>query len=522
MVDKTNSIKEILKNTKDLLSQDQELAKEGKDFHDKVAKATEGNILILNKIYENKSVEEIDKRSKKVIEIVNHQIQDVLTLDKEVFTTEDPLLLNREISEDSLLLDNDIEEENQSPPEKNIEIASQDDPIYNQGFSLSSPSTTEINSSEGTEPESLNGLLVSRIKKLEDQQERMLNQLNKLVDELKSLNPSEEISLKFDILSNQVSNEMDEKIESIKGDIASIDQSKDELAKDLEAQKNTMELGFSNLEKTNEEFKDQLNNLDFKIDDFTNSLENKIGDQMNAQDTKLESFQVEQNEKLERQEASVKKKLDDNVSSFKNLIEDDQLLRKKEEEENKKNSPEHQANIRLNSIYKLLEMQVTQSLIHTNSKNINTTNPVNSSPNLDNLYLKAMTDLNQKLDPLSNLNQTLLELSKSIQNTKNESSDDDSNSFENKKLNEILQKLNNLSVQEGKFEEVAQLIKNMKEESNSKNLEKLSLDLKEIKQFKDLHLAKNFLEKLILSETQIWIDSNQIQIEEISKKLLHK
>ena len=89
MVDKTNSIKEILKNTKDLLSQDQELAKEGKDFHDKVAKATEGNILILNKIYENKSVEEIDKRSKKVIEIVNHQIQDVLTLDKEVFTTED-------------------------------------------------------------------------------------------------------------------------------------------------------------------------------------------------------------------------------------------------------------------------------------------------------------------------------------------------------------------------------------------------------------------------------------------------
>jgi hypothetical protein len=350
----------------------------------------------------------------------------------------------------------------------------------------------------------------------------MLSQLNKLVNELKSLNPSEEISLKFDILSNQVSNEMDEKIESIKGDIASIDQSKDELAKDLEAQKNTMELGFSNLEKTNEEFKDQLNNLDFKIDDFTNSLENKIGDQMNAQDTKLESFQVEQNEKLERQEASVKKKLDDNVSSFKNLIEDDQLLRKKEEEENKKNSPEHQANIRLNSIYKLLEMQVTQSLIHTNSKNINTTNPVNSSPNLDNLYLKAMTDLNQKLDPLSNLNQTLLELSKSMQNTKNESSDDDSNSFENKKLNEILQKLNNLSVQEGKFEEVAQLIKNMKEESNSKNLEKLSLDLKEIKQFKDLHLAKNFLEKLILSETQIWIDSNQIQIEEISKKLLHK
>ena len=42
MVDQTNSIKEILKNTKDLLSQDQELAKEENDFNDKVAKSLGG------------------------------------------------------------------------------------------------------------------------------------------------------------------------------------------------------------------------------------------------------------------------------------------------------------------------------------------------------------------------------------------------------------------------------------------------------------------------------------------------
>ena len=55
-----------------------------------------------------------------------------------------------------------------------------------------------------------------------------------------------------------------------------------------------------------------------------------------------------------------------------------------------------------------------------------------------------------------------------------------------------------------------------------KSLEKLNVDLKEVKQFDDLNLAKNFVEKLILSETQGWISNNQIEIEEISKKLLYK
>ena len=282
MVDQTNSIKEILKNTKDLLSQDQELAKEENDFNDKVAKALEGNILVLNKIYENKSVDEIDKRSKKVIEIVEHQIQDVLTLDKEVSSVQQTLLLHREVEDQdqqTLLLNREVKDENQNLAEDSLEEKKENLVQV----------ATNVNTLEEQDLENSDGLLVSRVKQLEQQQERMLSELNKLVDELKSLNPSEEISLKFDILTNQFSNELDEKIESVKADIVAIDQSKDHLAAELGDQKNTMDLGFSNLEKSNEEFKDQLNNLDFKIDDFTNSLENKISEQMHVQDQKIES-----------------------------------------------------------------------------------------------------------------------------------------------------------------------------------------------------------------------------------------
>ena len=539
MVDQTNSIKEILKNTKDLLSQDQELAKEENDFNDKVAKALEGNILVLNKIYENKSVDEIDKRSKKVIEIVEHQIQDVLTLDKEVSSVQQTLLLNREVEDQdqqTLLLNREVKDENQNLAEDSLEEKKENLVQV----------ATNVNTLEEQDLENSDGLLVSRVKQLEQQQERMLSELNKLVDELKSLNPSEEISLKFDILTNQFSNELDEKIESVKADIVAIDQSKDHLAAELGDQKNTMDLGFSNLEKSNEEFKDQLNNLDFKIDDFTNSLENKISEQMHAQDQKIES-----------QEASLQKQMNDNFNSLKTLMEEDKTLRKKEEEENKKNSPEHQANLRLNSIYKLLEMQATQSLINSNINPQNTTLTNSVSDNIshesrpsmnsnparsDNTHLKAIADLSQKLEPLIHLNETLAELSKSIQDIKDANYVEERNVLNTTKLNEILQKINNFSNQESKLEELAQSLSNMKESKDSNNsnhleneklikyfksyefksLEKLNVDLKEVKQFDDLNLAKNFVEKLILSETQGWISNNQIEIEEISKKLLYK
>jgi hypothetical protein len=539
MVDQTNSIKEILKNTKDLLSQDQELAKEENDFNDKVAKALEGNILVLNKIYENKSVDEIDKRSKKVIEIVEHQIQDVLTLDKEVSSVQQTLLLHREVEDQdqqTLLLNREVKDENQNLAEDSLEEKKENLVQV----------ATNVNTLEEQDLENSDGLLVSRVKQLEQQQERMLSELNKLVDELKSLNPSEEISLKFDILTNQFSNELDEKIESVKADIVAIDQSKDHLAAELGDQKNTMDLGFSNLEKSNEEFKDQLNNLDFKIDDFTNSLENKISEQMHAQDQKIES-----------QEASLQKQMNDNFNSLKTLMEEDKTLRKKEEEENKKNSPEHQANLRLNSIYKLLEMQATQSLINSNINPQNTTLTNSVSDNIshesrpsmnsnparsDNTHLKAIADLSQKLEPLIHLNETLAELSKSIQDRKDTNYADERNVLDTTKLNEILQKINNFSNQESKLEELAQSLSNMKESKDSNNsnhleneklikyfksyefksLEKLNVDLKEVKQFDDLNLAKNFVEKLILSETQGWISNNQIEIEEISKKLLYK
>ena len=422
----------------------------------RLQKALEGNILVLNKIYENKSVDEIDKRSKKVIEIVEHQIQDVLTLDKEVSSVQQTLLLHREVEDQdqqTLLLNREVKDENQNLAEDSLEEKKENLVQV----------ATNANTLEEQDLENSDGLLVSRVKQLEQQQERMLSELNKLVDELKSLNPSEEISLKFDILTNQFSNELDEKIESVKADIVAIDQSKDHLAAELGDQKNTMDLGFSNLEKSNEEFKDQLNNLDFKIDDFTNSLENKISEQMHAQDQKIES-----------QEASLQKQMNDNFNSLKTLMEEDKTLRKKEEEENKKNSPEHQANLRLNSIYKLLEMQATQSLINSNINPQNTTLTNSVSDNIshesrpsmnsnparsDNTHLKAIADLSQKLEPLIHLNETLAELSKSIQDRKDTNYAEERNVLDTTKLNEILQKINNFSNQESKLEELAQSLR---------------------------------------------------------------
>ena len=202
-------------------------------------------------------------------------------------------------------------------------------------------------------------------------------------------------------------------------------------------------------------------------------------------------------------------------------------------------------------------MQATQSLINSNINPQNTTLTNSVSDNIshesrpsmnsnparsDNTHLKAIADLSQKLEPLIHLNETLAELSKSIQDRKDTNYADERNVLDTTKLNEILQKINNFSNQESKLEELAQSLRQYEESKDSNNsnhleneklikyfksyefksLEKLNVDLKEVKQFDDLNLAKNFVEKLILSETQGWISNNQIEIEEISKKLLYK
>ena len=99
MDNKKNSIKEILTNTKDLLTKDSELSKEKEDFDAKLSKALEGNILTLNKLANKDTIDELDQRSKKITQIVEFQSNETLLLDTEIKDQSEILLLNNEILE---------------------------------------------------------------------------------------------------------------------------------------------------------------------------------------------------------------------------------------------------------------------------------------------------------------------------------------------------------------------------------------------------------------------------------------
>jgi len=100
-------------------------------------------------------------------------------------------------------------------------------------------------------------------------------------------------------------------------------------------------------------------------------------------------------------------------------------------------------------------------------------------------------------------------------------SDIHSLSKQQSKIDEILNYLKSSQKQKPELEKVDSLIEHFKN-NELKELNHLQFDFKGEKQFDDLKSSKEFLEKLILSETQNWIQSNQKTIEDISKKLLYK
>ena len=103
MFEKNNSIKEILKEAKEKLSKDNALTSEKEEFNQKISKALDGNVLVLNKIYGSDSKDNIDQRSKKITEIVEHQ--SALLLNQEVTSgTESALLLSNEAHENETLI----------------------------------------------------------------------------------------------------------------------------------------------------------------------------------------------------------------------------------------------------------------------------------------------------------------------------------------------------------------------------------------------------------------------------------
>ena len=363
MDNKKNSIKEILTNTKDLLIKDSELSKEKEDFDAKLSKALEGNILTLNKLANKDTIDELDQRSKKITQIVEFQSNETLLLDTEIKDQSEILLLNNEILEK----DKEINEKEI----QNILVASENqdkidglDTKFNSNIDQSEVSL-KLNKEESVE-EGKNYLsILERIEQLEEQKKTITKKLEKSIEENELRDPSEEISLKFDILSNQISNDIDSKIDLINNDINIVNEEKDGIYQELNSQKESVESGFSGLELSNENLKNQIDNIDLKIKDGQKNQEENIENKLQGFGNKLQGFESKIEENIDSKLLLFENKINSKLQELQHILEEDRAKKKLEEEE-KNNDPDHQANLRLNSIYKILEAQMSQSLINNN------------------------------------------------------------------------------------------------------------------------------------------------------------
>lgn len=363
MDNKKNSIKEILTNTKDLLIKDSELSKEKEEFDAKLSKALEGNILTLNKLANKDTIDELDQRSKKITQIVEFQSNETLLLDTEIKDQSEILLLNNEILEK----DKEINEKEI----QNILVASENqdkidglDTKFNSNIDQSEVSL-KLNKEESVE-EGKNYLsILERIEQLEEQKKTITKKLEKSIEENELRDPSEEISLKFDILSNQISNDIDSKIDLINNDINIVNEEKDGIYQELNSQKESVESGFSGLELSNENLKNQIDNIDLKIKDGQKNQEENIENKLQGFGNKLQGFESKIEENIDSKLLLFENKINSKLQELQHILEEDRAKKKLEEEE-KNNDPDHQANLRLNSIYKILEAQMSQSLINNN------------------------------------------------------------------------------------------------------------------------------------------------------------
>jgi hypothetical protein len=346
-----------------LLTKDSELSKEKEDFDAKLSKALEGNILTLNKLANKDTIDELDQRSKKITQIVEFQSNETLLLDTEIKDQSEILLLNNEILEK----DKEINEKEI----QNILVASENqdkidglDTKFNSNIDQSEVSL-KLNKEESVE-EGKNYLsILERIEQLEEQKKTITKKLEKSIEENELRDPSEEISLKFDILSNQISNDIDSKIDLINNDINIVNEEKDGIYQELNSQKESVESGFSGLELSNENLKNQIDNIDLKIKDGQKNQEENIENKLQGFGNKLQGFESKIEENIDSKLLLFENKINSKLQELQHILEEDRAKKKLEEEE-KNNDPDYQANLRLNSIYKILEAQMSQSLINNN------------------------------------------------------------------------------------------------------------------------------------------------------------
>lgn len=494
MFEKNNSIKEILKEAKEKLSKDNALTSEKEEFNQKISKALDGNVLVLNKIYGSDSKDNIDQRSKKITEIVEHQSalllnQEVtsgtgssLLLSNEVHENE-VLVLNKEVADgETLLLDNEYE----GPYSDELkEIHREIDELKER--------------SEEKDP------FIERIEQLEEKQVTLFNKVDQALNEIQSKDPSEEIALKLDIFNNQINNEIDEKISKIND------------------QNSIFEERLTQIESSSENLKNSIENLDFKIEELSNNLNESLNNNIQQQISQLEQSKVAQDEKinfkLKEYEQNIQNRFDAIEGQMKTSI--DQLHKYLEEEkirkeEEKKNDPEYQSNLRLNNIYKIIEMQISQSLVN------NITTQPTTVVNHPNLATQQITPAQVKEDS-GNKKEILDKLEHLSQQLSSKVKIDDQGikevySLTNSKIEQMQEKLEKVILDSNSNKELIEYFKS----HELRNLEELNFDLSEVKQFDEINQAKSFIEQLIIKETQNWINHNQKNIEEICKKIIYK
>ena len=492
MFEKNNSIKEILKEAKEKLSKDNALTSEKEEFNQKISKALDGNVLVLNKIYGSDSKDNIDQRSKKITEIVEHQ--SALLLNQEVTSgTESALLLSNEAHEnETLILTKEVADEG------TLLLDNEYEGPYSDELKEIHREIDELKErSEEKDP------FIERIEQLEEKQITLFNKLDQTINEIQSKDPSEEISLKFDIFNNQINNEIDEKISKIND------------------QNSIFEERLTQIESSSENLKNSIENLDFKIEELSNNLNESLNNNIQEQISQIEQSKIAQDEKinlkLKEYEQNIQNRFDIIENQMKASV--DQLHKYLEEEkirkeEEKKNDPEYQSNLRLNNIYKIIEMQISQSLVNniSNQPVANINLPNQATQKIDTIQKNTNKD-NEILEKLNYLSQ---QLSSKIQI--DDQGIKEMYNLTNSKIDQMQKKVEKAISESKSSNELIEYFKSYE----LKNLEGLNFDLSQIKQFDDLDQAKLFVEDLIIKETQNWIKKNQKNIEEICKKIIYK
>ena len=492
MFEKNNSIKEILKEAKEKLSKDNALTSEKEEFNQKISKALDGNVLVLNKIYGSDSKDNIDQRSKKITEIVEHQ--SALLLNQEVTSgTESALLLSNEAHENEMLiLTKEVADEG------TLLLDNEYEGPYSDELKEIHREIDELKErSEEKDP------FIERIEQLEEKQVTLFNKLDQTINEIQSKDPSEEISLKFDIFNNQINNEIDEKISKIND------------------QNSIFEERLTQIESSSENLKNSIENLDFKIEELSNNLNESLNNNIQEQISQIEQSKIAQDEKinfkLKEYEQNIQNRFDIIENQMKASV--DQLHKYLEEEkirkeEEKKNDPEYQSNLRLNNIYKIIEMQISQSLVNniSNQPAANINLPNQATQKIDTVQKNINKD-NEILEKLNYLSQ---QLSSKIQI--DDQGIKEMYNLTNSKIDQMQEKVEKAISESKSSNELIEYFKSYE----LKNLEGLNFDLSQIKQFDELDQAKSFIEDLIIKETQNWIKKNQKNIEEICKKIIYK